>query len=520
MKLHVEASDYLVVCDYHDDVLMLDSPTAPTGVHFYQIKTGRTKRWTIPALLRQEAGKAGALPSAFGKLFRHSLDFQGDIRSLTFVANLPFKVSLTKPPPSDSRIEFTVLDLAPAEVARVKEQLRAELALGLDPVLTSSLVFQVSALSVDGHVDGTKGRLVDFLNSRDPSRSYPVQALYRTIADEIERRTNVEGAFTAVVDLVKYRQTVGTLSNERVFVEQQIRLAEHVIRELRDDYDFTMSQPEDVECPTCGAMYHNSVLERFGLALSESDCVDILVMLRRRLGELESAISASTTRLKGARERHQALWNLLNSRRDALTLHEILRGEARGQAIDVLDTELSAVRGTLDGLSRRVEAAKDEMKAYETPGRRADFLERFSARLSQYCVLLNVPAPKPLRTFAYTPHETGSDVPRAVLAHNYAVLSMAWESRNPTHAPVIIDSPNQQDQDPVNLRLMLEFIRARTHQDAQIIIGLVDPQGVDFGGAVIELTAKRSILNRERYDDVGLRLEDLVSQMSLALANQ
>ena len=63
------------------------------------------------------------------------------------------------------------------------------------------------------------------------------------------------------------------------------------------------------------------------------------------------------------------------------------------------------------------------------------------------------------------------------------------------HGPVILDSPHQQDPDPTNRRVVCEFIKSHMPPDSQLILALVDPCGVDFGGSVIELVDERHMLS-------------------------
>jgi hypothetical protein len=45
-----------------------------------------------------------------------------------------------------------------------------------------------------------------------------------------------------------------------------------------------------------------------------------------------------------------------------------------------------------------------------------------------------------------------------------------------------------------------QAIRDRLPKDAQVILGIVDDKGVDFGGTVIRLNDKRSVLREEEFD--------------------
>ena len=46
LELHKSGKDYLIVFDYHDDVLVLDSCGDPNRIDFYQIKTKQSGHWT------------------------------------------------------------------------------------------------------------------------------------------------------------------------------------------------------------------------------------------------------------------------------------------------------------------------------------------------------------------------------------------------------------------------------------------------------------------------------------------
>lgn len=66
--------------------------------------------------------------------------------------------------------------------------------------------------------------------------------------------------------------------------------------------------------------------------------------------------------------------------------------------------------------------------------------------------------------------ESGSDLPRAILAYFFTALKAIENNRNATHFPVVIDAPNQQEQDKKNLRKMLNFILESRPVDRQLIV--------------------------------------------------
>ncbi len=93
IDLHKADIDYLVVCDYHDDVLVLEGGLTGERVDFYQIKTTNMKPWTLTRLTTQGTGRSGnRLPSVLGKLLRHKQVFKDAARRLAVVCNLPFSI--------------------------------------------------------------------------------------------------------------------------------------------------------------------------------------------------------------------------------------------------------------------------------------------------------------------------------------------------------------------------------------------------------------------------------------------
>jgi hypothetical protein len=106
--------------------------------------------------------------------------------------------------------------------------------------------------------------------------------------------------------------------------------------------------------------------------------------------------------------------------------------------------------------------------------------------------------------------ETGSDLPRATLAYYFSILEMMQNFTDTTICPLVIDSPNQQDQDPKNLPTILKFIRDKRPTDTQLVLGLVDDCNVDFGGKIEVLKSKRRLLLDDDYNEHAMEVRDLI----------
>jgi hypothetical protein len=106
--------------------------------------------------------------------------------------------------------------------------------------------------------------------------------------------------------------------------------------------------------------------------------------------------------------------------------------------------------------------------------------------------------------------ETGSDLPRALLAYFFAVLSTMRKYSSSPQCPIVIDSPNQQAQDRESLRKMLSFIFTHQPEGSQMILGLEDDTGLKYDADVIRLTDKYSLLQSNAFANVTDELQPLL----------
>ena len=89
LELHLAGSDYLVICDYHEDVIVLNKEIEGDQGRFYQVKTLPGKRWTIARLTKQQKGS-----SILGKLYQNYLLGREKTESLHLVSDAHYDFTL------------------------------------------------------------------------------------------------------------------------------------------------------------------------------------------------------------------------------------------------------------------------------------------------------------------------------------------------------------------------------------------------------------------------------------------
>jgi hypothetical protein len=223
LSLHEQPGDYVLILEFHDDILVLDDVSDPKVIDFYQIKTLGKGHWTKAALVRASEDKPAAprkggrkkgaananapstpaqpsLPlqptpepagSILGKLFHHTRIFDNAIvRSLNLVSNATFKLELTNLPTSTDRESFCLNEAKPEELKHFEKALNKELQLTSLP--WPKVRFACSSLSLHDHETHGAGVLAAFLEKRQPGGRFAVQPLFRAITGEFSKRAGCE----------------------------------------------------------------------------------------------------------------------------------------------------------------------------------------------------------------------------------------------------------------------------------------------------------------------------------------
>lgn len=229
LDLHERPGDYVLILEYHDDIVVLDDAVAPTVVDFYQVKTRAAGQWSRADLVRvrasterapkrakksrkrgpsneptelstQESADVQVPRSIVGKLIEHSKSFSSHIRSLNIVSNACFKIPLAAAPTSNERERFSFEAATPGELAEFEKALEAELALR-SPFPWPKVHCHCTPISLLDHETHAVGVLAGFLDRRHPNGRFAVQPLFRVLAGEFARRATNEWQPTSFVEL-------------------------------------------------------------------------------------------------------------------------------------------------------------------------------------------------------------------------------------------------------------------------------------------------------------------------------
>lgn len=202
LELHATGLNYVVLFEFHEDIAVLNDPAQPTRVAFYQVKTDSKKKWTVQRLIARKKGRGGnALPSILGNLCGKSIHLDNYDVEYRFASNAKYRIKSVKGQPLEDEDSFRCVDINDDDRLKLLAALSAELGVKLPDNLEQSLGFEVASLALLGHSDTTRGRLAKFLDEYASGCTVNAAALYRTLFDEIRRRTSAKRPETTFADV-------------------------------------------------------------------------------------------------------------------------------------------------------------------------------------------------------------------------------------------------------------------------------------------------------------------------------
>jgi hypothetical protein len=210
--------------------------------------------------------------------------------------------------------------------------------------------------------------------------------------------------------------------------------------------------------------------------------------------------------------------DLLAVKRESITLKQVLGREGKREADSALNDRKDELAKELLQFAADLKLLAKQLKALTDKKRGDEITAFYVARMRSYLFSLK----SSLHEDTYkkvdcSVKETGSNLPRALLAYYFSLLHTIQKYGDGTYCPIVIDSPNQQAQDKPNLTAILGFIRDNQPTGSQIILGLEDDLGLNIPGHKIELDSKYHLLKPEQYRETAdLVLPMLASMLQLS----
>jgi hypothetical protein len=318
------------------------------------------------------------------------------------------------------------------------------------------------------------------------------------------------------VEQDQVQRALSELNSKRAILVEQGTLAEHALADLDADYEFLRREGEDeIVCPTCGTVHSNDFANKFGLISDVDTCREFLIEVRKEIEAVDAQIAAERERLNSFTSSIVGINKILDEQRGELKLRDLIEGESEKLMDEALSAEEKEIDSQIGAQEMESDEAAQTMKSLDDKKRQDEIKAFYLRQMNSFVQQLQVPNLSEESYKAIDCHirETGSDLPRGLLAYYYAFLHTMKRYSTSAFCPIVVDTPVQQDQDSTNAARMISFCLSEPPKDSQLILGTVSLHGVKYDGHVIETDTKNKLLKTALFEEVSAILKPYYAKL-------
>lgn len=299
-------------------------------------------------------------------------------------------------------------------------------------------------------------------------------------------------------------------------IQLQTKLANEALNIYEGDSQFLRSEPrEALVCPVCNAEHADSFLDLLTYAEDARSLRDITVRLRKDAKEIEAKVARTNTEIAKLEQNYHKISTLLATRRGDLQFSQVVESMGAEKAFRAFEDERATLDGEIATHVTECERMASVMDKLTDRKRSTSILKGFREAYSAALVDLNLPMTDTRRTkLTSRPNLSGSGGPRSILAYYAALWAACFGDRGSFRVPLVVDAPNQQGQDDINLPKVIRFLSEKLPQGSQLILGSEIDAEHSFDRK-IELNDQYKLLTEASFDEAEALIGPLVTQMYL-----
>lgn len=290
----------------------------------------------------------------------------------------------------------------------------------------------------------------------------------------------------------------------------QIRLANDALETYGNDAKFLRTSPrEKLVCPTCRAEHSESFLEIFTYAENARVLHDLVIRLQEDLLEAAKQYLKTQSELQQLESNYNRITEILDTRRGDLQFQQVVDSMGAESAFRAFEDEGAILKNDIDQRLSKIEVLDARLKALTNKKRSKTILDKFRDAYEATLMRLNLPSLDTSRLkLTSRPDLSGSGGPRSVLAYYGAIWQVCYGAEASFTVPLVIDSPNQQGQDDINLPKVLKYLSTNLPPQAQVIVGSEMDTDHEFDNKLV-LDEPYKVLKESEYSTVEQLLEPL-----------
>ncbi|MCB4760538.1 MAG: hypothetical protein LGB58_07395 [Sulfurovum sp.] len=317
---------------------------------------------------------------------------------------------------------------------------------------------------------------------------------------------------------------LSSLTSDKVYVEHQKIMAEHLMEELDKDYVFSVEniQDDDVECPLCGTVHENTIVNRASILADKEQAAYQLENIIKRLNSISKKIQKQKNKINNIKikiDDINAKYMIIDDSQD-IPLNEVIEKFAY-QSIDrnINNTKKEKLVNVDKAKSIQKDIKKDQKKLL-TKERKEKINNSFIDLLATYMNILDVEEinlskiKTPLDYREIIKEGGAAEGTRGILSYYLAVFSLVDIYGEEFKAPLIIDTPNQQEQSDVNYENIINLITTKIPDGEQVILCAMENEILnDFkkNANVIKLDSNK-LLSTSKYEEIKIIFDEIENE--------
>ncbi|OSM07031.1 hypothetical protein [Magnetofaba australis] len=296
-------------------------------------------------------------------------------------------------------------------------------------------------------------------------------------------------------------------------INKQVSLAKQVLGAYEHDAMFLRKGDRGVlVCPVCHAEHKEAFIELLSFVDDARSLYRFTEKMESDASEIQVKINRTLSEICSLEAHYQKISRLLNVRRGELQFHQVIESIGAEQAYSVFAEEFNALDSEIANRVEMIRMLKAELKSFDNRKRSSDILKHFRDAYSAALFELSVSIDKKPSQLNSRPKISGSAGPRAVLAYYAAIWALCYGEYGSFNVPLVIDSPNQQGQDDINLPKVISFVTDKLPSNAQLILGSELKPDQGFDNEII-LDRPYNLLEEQFYEDALAEVGPLEKQM-------
>lgn len=303
-------------------------------------------------------------------------------------------------------------------------------------------------------------------------------------------------------------------NSEKSYLYQQQVMTEKLISELDKDYKYSVENIEDdeIECPLCGVVHENSIVNRASIMTDKNQAENQLKEIIQSTVKIDKKIASNEKQLESIRSQISEINKkyVIEDETEIIDFNQIIESVA-GNSIKTKVTRSKNIKNAeIAILQEEIKDLKKEQKSLTTEEETESILNSFNSILSNYVQLLDAEAVNlseinsPLDYNKVIKEGGAAEGVRAILGYYLTIFSMVEKFGNEAKSPLVIDTPNQQEQSFTNYEKIVELLTDDFLDGNQIIMSAMENEQLKpfADKAQIITLDENKLLSKEKYDEV------------------